>query len=76
MARSGMVGVLDPVRFQPAVVAAAEQGYRLFVDVGPHPALVPHLARCLDGVDCASLPRRPFDGQDWEEAQAKRTVPT
>jgi hypothetical protein len=29
-------------------------------------------ARCLDGVDGASLPRRPFDGRRWEEAQAKR----
>ncbi len=27
--------------------------------------------RCLEGVDAASLPVRPFDGQNWEEAAGK-----
>lgn len=48
---------------------------------GMHPFYVPRSdpdkvsvnARCLDGVDSAQLhPRRFFDGQHWEEAQAAR----
>ena len=30
-------------------------------------------ARCLDGVDPATLERKPFDGRNWEEAITKRT---
>jgi hypothetical protein len=33
-----------------------------------HPDGVDVNARCLDGVDAASLPRSPFDGRRWEEA--------
>ena len=33
-----------------------------------HPDGVDVNARCLDGVDAASLPRSPFDGRHWEEA--------
>jgi hypothetical protein len=33
-----------------------------------HPDGVDVNARCLDGVDAASLPRSPFDGRYWEEA--------
>jgi len=29
-------------------------------------------ARCLDGVDPATLPVVPFDGRNWERAQAER----
>ncbi|MES2130343.1 MAG: GFA family protein [Pseudomonadota bacterium] len=45
---------------------------------GIHPFARPRIApqawvvnvRCLDGVDLASLPMRPFDGQHWEAAAA------
>lgn len=33
-----------------------------------HPDGIDVNARCLDGVDVASLPRSSFDGQHWEEA--------
>jgi hypothetical protein len=29
--------------------------------------------RCLDGIDPNEIPVRPFDGRDWETAQASRT---
>jgi centromere protein V len=33
-----------------------------------HPDGIDVNARCLDGVDAASLPRRPFDGRNWEQS--------
>ena len=30
--------------------------------------------RCLDGVDVAALSVQPFDGQNWERAQAERAA--
>ena len=33
-----------------------------------HPDGVDVNARCLDGVDAASLPRSPFDGRHWDDA--------
>jgi len=45
---------------------------------GVHPFYVPRSdpdkidvnARCLDGMDAATLRTRPFDGKNWEAAQA------
>jgi hypothetical protein len=50
---------------------------------GVHPFYVPRSdpdkvdvnARCLDGVDAASLEVAPFDGRNWEEAMAGGQVP-
>jgi hypothetical protein len=47
---------------------------------GIHPFYVPRSdpdkidvnARCLDGIDVATLRRRSFDGRDWEEAMRRR----
>ena len=47
---------------------------------GIHPFYVPRSdpdkidvnARCLDGVDVATLTIRRFDGQNWEQAKAER----
>ena len=33
-----------------------------------HPDGIDVNARCLDGVDAASLPRRAFDGRNWERS--------
>lgn len=33
-----------------------------------HPDGIDVNARCLDGVDAVSLPRRAFDGRDWERS--------
>lgn len=51
---------------------------------GCHPFYIPRTdpdkidvnARCLDGIDVASLQPRPFDGKDWEAAaQGRRSLP-
>ncbi|WP_326806742.1 type I polyketide synthase [Streptomyces sp. NBC_01775] len=41
----------ETVRFGPAVVALAEQGYRGFLEVGAHPALTDALEQNADAVD-------------------------
>ncbi len=33
-----------------------------------HPDGIDVNARCLDGIDAAALPRRSFDGRNWEDA--------
>jgi hypothetical protein len=33
-----------------------------------HPDGIDVNVRCLEGVDVAALPRRPFDGRDWERS--------
>jgi len=33
-----------------------------------HPDGIDVNARCLEGVDVGALPRRPFDGRDWERS--------
>ena len=51
---------------------------------GMHPFYVPRSdpdkidvnVRCLDGVELAALPVRPFDGTNWERAQAERVATT
>lgn len=39
-----------------------------------HPDHVDVNVRCLDGVDPASLPVRPFDGRNWEQSIAARQL--
>ncbi len=39
-----------------------------------HPDRIDVNVRCLAGVDVATLSPRPFDGQNWEEAMAARTL--
>ena len=40
--------VREPVQFARAVEAALHEGYRVFVEVGPHPVLAENLERCLE----------------------------
>ncbi len=37
----------DPVRFAQAVAAAFGDGNKLFLEIGPHPVISPHVARCF-----------------------------
>jgi acyl transferase domain-containing protein/surfactin synthase thioesterase subunit/acyl carrier protein len=39
----------EPVQFARAMESAAGDGYRLFVEVGPHPVLATNMAQCLAG---------------------------
>lgn len=39
-----------------------------------HPDKIDVNVRCLAGVDVASLSPRPFDGQNWEQAMAARSL--
>jgi hypothetical protein len=43
-----------------------ECGVASFYVPRSHPDGIDVNVRCLDGVDAASLPRRPFDGRNWE----------
>ncbi len=38
----------EPVRFEAAVSEAIGQGYEIFVEIGPHPALARPMAECLE----------------------------
>ncbi|WP_437594346.1 SDR family NAD(P)-dependent oxidoreductase [Sorangium sp. So ce1000] len=38
----------EPVRFEAAVFEAIGQGYEIFVEIGPHPALARPMAECLE----------------------------
>ena len=39
--------IRDTVRFAPAIDGLARSGRRLFVELGPHPVLVPAIRQCL-----------------------------
>ncbi|MGC0417758.1 acyl transferase domain-containing protein/NADPH:quinone reductase-like Zn-dependent oxidoreductase/acyl carrier protein [Embleya sp. AB8] len=54
----------EPVLFADAVQAASAAGHRTFVEVGPHPVLVPAMQEVLDGRDALVLGslRRGKDG--------------
>ncbi|MER7395228.1 condensation domain-containing protein, partial [Streptomyces sp. NPDC000151] len=41
--------VREPVRFRAAVDRLAEDGHRLFLEIGPHPVLGHSIAECLEG---------------------------
>ncbi|HSI40010.1 MAG TPA: beta-ketoacyl synthase N-terminal-like domain-containing protein, partial [Xanthobacteraceae bacterium] len=43
--------VRQEVRFADAVTNAAKDGFDLFVEIGPHPALGPAIESCLDAAD-------------------------
>ena len=40
-----------------------------------HPDGIDVNARCLDDIDLAEIPRRAFDGRNWEAAMAERRLP-
>ncbi|MGB7923762.1 MAG: aminotransferase class III-fold pyridoxal phosphate-dependent enzyme, partial [Pyrinomonadaceae bacterium] len=43
--------IRQPVRFAPAVDELIGQGYRQFLEIGPHPALMPAIQECLSRRD-------------------------
>ena len=44
-----MRNLRDPVLFAPVIRGLAEEGYELFVEVSPHPVLVPAIEECVRG---------------------------
>jgi acyl transferase domain-containing protein/SAM-dependent methyltransferase len=62
--------VREPVRFAEGMQSLMEQGYRTFVEVGPHPVLIGMGRQCVEseGVGWVSTLRR--DREEWGELLA------
>ena len=56
----------NTVRFHDAIGAVYEQGYRVFLEIGPSPILVPMGAQCVPQGDSVWLPSLRPD-RDWEQ---------
>jgi acyl transferase domain-containing protein len=56
----------NTVRFHDAIGAVYEQGYRVFLEIGPSPILVPMGAQCVPPGDSVWLPSLRQD-RDWEQ---------
>jgi acyl transferase domain-containing protein len=48
--------VLQPVRYQASLKTLYRRGFRIFVEIGPHPVLLGMAADCLPGDDCRLIP--------------------
>ncbi|MFD8871087.1 type I polyketide synthase [Streptomyces sp. NPDC059590] len=44
----------QPVRFAPAIDTLLDAGYRVFIEVSPHPVLIPALRECFEEADVAA----------------------
>lgn len=55
----------QPVRFTQGVRALAEQGFRCFLEVGPHPTLSPLVSQAVDGAIVVASQRR--GGEPWQD---------
>ncbi|MDB9526155.1 type I polyketide synthase [Oscillatoria sp. CS-180] len=58
--------ILQPVRFAEAMDTLAEQGYRLYLEVGPKPILLGMGRRCLPQADVQWLPSLRPQQEDWQ----------
>lgn len=58
--------VREPVRFHNAMQALYDLGYRLFVEIGPHPTLANTAARCLPSKEIKWLPSLRRGHSDWK----------
>ncbi len=68
--------IRHPVRFAAATARLVDEGYRLFLEIGPNPILQSYLADALraaetDGRVLASLSRDPSDGDPFPEIAAR-----
>jgi amino acid adenylation domain-containing protein len=55
------------VQFEKGMQTLAEKGVGVFVEAGPHPALIGMGRRCIPEYEAAWLPSLRRDKQDWEE---------
>ncbi|MBZ4018994.1 non-ribosomal peptide synthetase/type I polyketide synthase [Streptomyces purpurogeneiscleroticus] len=68
--------VREPVRFRAAVDRLAEDGHRLFLELGPHPVLGHSIAECLEatgteGRTLASMHRREDEAERFHRTLAE-----
>jgi acyl transferase domain-containing protein/acyl carrier protein len=57
----------QPVRFMQSMQTLYEQGYRLFLELGPHPILLGMGSQCLQDPQCLWLPSLRRGYNDWEQ---------
>ncbi len=57
----------QPVRFMQSMQTLYEQGYRLFLELGPHPILLGLGSQCLQDPHCVWLPSLRRGYNDWEQ---------
>jgi acyl transferase domain-containing protein/SAM-dependent methyltransferase/acyl carrier protein len=57
--------VRDAVRFAPSLRTLVDQGYRVFLEIGPHPTLL-NLAQGTIGPDTTCLPSLRRGSDDWQ----------
>ncbi len=57
--------ILKPVKYQQAVTAAADDGYNVFLDIGPSNTLTSLARLCLSGKETLLLHSLRKDGDDW-----------
>lgn len=57
----------EPVRFAEGLSSLHRDGYRVFLEVGPHPTLVALAQRCLPEADSLCLGSLRRDKDDWGE---------
>ena len=55
-ARTWSRRICETVRFSDALAMVYAQGYRVFVEIGPHPVLLSIASRCLDAADFVGIP--------------------
>jgi thioester reductase-like protein len=58
--------VREPVRFAPAIIAMVRGGFRQFLEISAHPALIHSIRECMEaeGVSGLTLPTLRRDGED------------
>ncbi len=57
----------EPVRFAESMQTLHRQGFRIFLEVGPHPVLLGMGAECLPGEGIAWLPSLRRGREDWQQ---------
>ncbi len=59
--------IRQPVRFADSIVALYQQGYRHFVEIGPHPVLLGMARRCIEQDEAAWMPSLRKGKPDWQQ---------
>jgi acyl transferase domain-containing protein len=60
----------EPVRFADGIRALYDEGFRTFLEVGPHPALLASVRQCLSEEGCVFLTSLRRGKDDWAEMLA------
>ena len=59
--------VKEPVQFMASMQALYDLGYRVFLEVGPHPTLLGMGIQCLQKPDCVWVPSLRRDHDEWDQ---------